>query len=92
MQGSFAFCQSTSSIISEDLKQAEGTSSEKLNELGSENKLKIKLNEKPNEVQTDPIDEIKESVYKALECQKALAKSIEVSMSLFLSPLFKMIE
>ncbi|GBM05865.1 Oxysterol-binding protein-related protein 11 [Araneus ventricosus] len=78
LQGPFAFCKSTSSIIiSEDLKQTEATSSEKLNELGAENKLKTKLSEKPNEVQTDPIDEIKESVYKALECQKALAKSIE---------------
>ncbi|XP_055944965.1 oxysterol-binding protein-related protein 11-like isoform X2 [Argiope bruennichi] len=76
-QSSFAFCKSASSNIAEDLKQAESMSSEKLNELGSENKSKANLNEKPNEVQKDPIDEIKESVYKALECQKALAKSIE---------------
>ncbi|KAF8777503.1 Oxysterol-binding protein-related protein 11 like protein [Argiope bruennichi] len=77
LQSSFAFCKSASSNIAEDLKQAESMSSEKLNELGSENKSKANLNEKPNEVQKDPIDEIKESVYKALECQKALAKSIE---------------
>ncbi|GIY16597.1 hypothetical protein CDAR_598992 [Caerostris darwini] len=75
----FVFCKSASSFISEDVKQqasATNSNSDKSKEAVPD-KSKIKSTEKPNEVQTDPVNEIKESVCKALECQKILIKSIE---------------
>ncbi|GFT43545.1 oxysterol-binding protein-related protein 11 [Nephila pilipes] len=79
-QSNFALCKGSSTKLSEELQHsssATNLNSEKLSEVVPETKSKVKLNEKPTEVPTDPINEIKDSVFKAVECQKALAKSIE---------------
>lgn len=76
-QSNFAFCKGSSTKLSEELQHsssATNLNSEKLSESVPEIKSKVKLNEKPTDVS---VEEIKDSVFKAVECQKALAKSIE---------------
>ncbi|GFQ99899.1 oxysterol-binding protein-related protein 11 [Trichonephila clavata] len=75
-QSNFALCKGSSTKLSEELQHsssATNLNSEKLSESVPETKSK----DKPSEASVDAVNKIKDSVFKAVECQKALAKSIE---------------
>ncbi|GFX28025.1 oxysterol-binding protein-related protein 11 [Trichonephila clavipes] len=75
-QSNFALCKGSSTKLSEELQHsssATNLNSEKLSETVPETQSK----DKPTEAPVDAVNKIKDSVFKAVECQKALAKSIE---------------